>query len=90
MSARNPKYKIPLNILLDEHTERMLAALAESLDRKKSVIAREGIRLHYAMRFEQKPTCADGQNCRFPQSHVYPAPIPDAAANPGPPTHASP
>lgn len=87
MANPNKKLHINFNVLLDDDTDNQLIAIAKETRRKKADVVREAIRWWFAMKFQRKPICADGQDCRCPHAHIYPPadPTPDARPSDGAP-----
>lgn len=73
-----------LNVLLEPQDRLMLDKIAEHEDAKCSQIIRRLIRWRYHMTFGQRPTCADGQQCKCPQMHSLLPPAPPIGPSPGP------
>lgn len=70
------RFKIKFNLLLDEHDDQRLIALAKKDDTSKARLCRRLIRSAYSMQFEHQPICSDGQTCRCPQAHIYAPSLP--------------
>ncbi len=65
----NDQKTIPLNIQLSHYDKKMLESLARDTGKGMATILREAIKLRYLMRFNNDPSCSDGQACKCPQMH---------------------
>ena len=77
MPNPNRRYSINFNLVLDDSTDAMLCKIAADTHLSKAHVVRSCLTDAYAMRYQRKPMCADGQLCRCPHAHIYtPADLP--------------
>lgn len=66
------RYSINFNLVLDSETDAKLCTMASDSQIPKAQIVRALLVDSFAMRYQRKPMCADGQLCRCPHAHIYP------------------
>ena len=77
MPNPNRRYSINFNLVLDAETDSKLCTMASDSAIPKAQIVRACLVDSFAMRYQRKPMCADGQKCRCPHAHIYaPADLP--------------